>query len=360
MNPTYQEHWEGSWKHCLRCRCAEWRLRPDEEKNKPPGTVPYAQMIDGSDADPERTRVVFLLSTPDAVQEAAGCAVPVWEHNGEVLTSPQIEVIEGLLLDMVGQQHLPFSLDCVAIVFAQACRPVNWTNTRRLVAPTGQLLGACRPRWWWEIGWLQPDLVVALGHYAGAHTLGSDTTKAAWVKRIGEVLELELPAFSVPCYYAPDPSEAILRARAEEFEEAFTREPPARRAHEKIKHLTWHLYRSLWMAEALRSFQTTGGPPAAAEWRHMLAATSRGHESKISVAAAVESLEAYLVSIRDQEMSEADVRAAMLDASTAPTPRPSLLRGLRSLPRIVSVGVETEESDEEDDAEEGLDEEEDE
>jgi hypothetical protein len=206
-------------------------------------------------APPERKPVLFLLSAPDEAQEASGNLAGQFADSPEV-TSPSVLTLARILYDLGYNKYVHYGPGDVAYASALGCRPVNYTDARKLVAVVAQEYAACETRWLAEAMMVDPCMVIACGPVAFGALHRSDPKPSTYARYLGEVIVAQVQwqgaMYEIPTYVAPDPHQAHSNATADawDLEMAGDPRPPDRKVRHPIQSLRWHMYRALTLARA--------------------------------------------------------------------------------------------------------------
>lgn len=279
------------WRDCARCRHVNWRVLLDKDRKKVAGQVPFA--LDGEHLDdlvlrkaqyeltrpPKHRPVLFLLSAPDESQEASGNLAGQYADSPEV-TSPSVLTLARIMYDLSKNGFVQYGPGDVAYSLALGCRPVNYTDARKLVSVAAQEYSACETRWIAEAMMVDPYMIVACGVSAFGALHRSDPKASTYAKYLGEVIVSKVQwqgtTYQVPVYVAPDPHQAHSNATSSawDIEMSGSPSPPDRKIRHPIQSLRWHMYRALTLARACELGRTELVHDAGA-YRHLREMTQR-------------------------------------------------------------------------------------
>lgn len=308
---AWVEHWQ-QWRHCVRCRLANWRLRSVENRLKRPTPVPIASAaamrVDSADYRPPTPYPwAILLSYPDDVQSFyatvhgnANAARSEW--------SPQISS----LYKLASERPQIYSLEQTPITFAQSCFPVNWKRTQDAASPSKQLINACRTKWVVELALCEPRLVLVCGHWAFAAAFPDTPKKTDYHKSIGECLPLTLTVGEIKvqthAYITVSPLTAFSNSTRAQWQNVELR-PPRSALLDPVGQLRWDIYRAQLLCHALETGKIpSSGDPWANEWRNMVLSLNEHHDAKASVVDAVHALQNKMRRIHEAESSTTHAR----------------------------------------------------
>lgn len=312
------------WKHCLRCPLAEKRLEFDEKAGIYPASVPL--VTDGADRgkkeQPPAPSVLHVLyPAPDPEQFRTG-NVGGMEPADEETISRSHGLVE-CAWDVLAED-LPFSIDAVTFSFALGCRPVDFSNPRKITAPNSSQMKACRRRWQVEISLCDPVLVLLCGRHALA-SVRSDLTKAGdYYQHIGEVVPFYVPG-RLPVrhdrdprvqyvgYVMPSPEDLDLICRDDQIDEPWDGHPVRAESVQPWHHFLWHLTVSCWLAYTVRQLRI--GRPIDHDWSlwPYLVRTFQEHFEQKST-----SMEELIGRVRDEIEAELSGEGARYYQTLAP------------------------------------------
>ncbi len=274
---VWEEH-VAQWSHCLRCSLADLRLREDPEKGKEPTTVPLAEGKNVLSDDP--APVMVLYSCPDVSQERASSvrgfmAGGATDSPSHGFVTWSWEALEGLM---------PFPIDEVVFSTALGCRPVSFTDPRKLMKAKGEFIKGCRRRWQVEVLLADPDLILVCGRHALAAVRPDLGTQHS--RLIGEVIQIPVPAPGGMVVYegfvTTNPEDVVNNARDDHYEvHDWSVAPEQSHVDNPVRHWLWYLLYACWLAQTLRD--VSEGLPPQDEWGSLLREIDRFHDNRTTV-----------------------------------------------------------------------------
>lgn len=238
------------WRHCLRCKLADKRLEIDSGRSKGASEVPLIAAGDGYHEDVVPESVLHVLyPCPDPEQYDYG---NVGGGFGQVQSRSHLLV--SLTWDLL-QDWLPFEFSEVTFSFAVGCRPVNFADPRRIMAPKQEWLKACAPKWQTEIKLADPDLVLLCGRHALASVRRDLATK--FNDYVGEVVEFSVHGDHAPLtycgYVAPSPEDIVTNTRRDQYSiEGWEFSPQPNHITQPFHYWCWHVLYACWLSDTLR------------------------------------------------------------------------------------------------------------
>jgi len=281
---------EGQWKHCLRCKLSELRLHEDPDRRKRPSMVPLAgpcrSSLDPLGIPPRSAPLYILYSCPDVQQERASSLEGSRDATGRTVSSSH-GVVEWSWEAM--GNLMPFPLDEIAVGFALGCRPVSFTDPRKLMKAKGENIKACRARWQTEVLIVDPDLVLICGRHALACVRPDLGTKHS--RYIGEVITFDVQTPHGPVTYegfvTVSPEEVAANARDDHYEvHDWNVGPEHSHVDNPVRHWLWFLLFACWLAEAGRCVTDGITPPA--PWASLTGELATFYRERTTVASLVE------------------------------------------------------------------------
>lgn len=329
------EAWQGhykAWRHCLRCKNADWRCHHDPDINKRATPTPMAGSLKTytnwrKPKIVNQFPVVLLLPFPDSVQSYYASPVGNVKDNKEEW-SPQLHALVSVWGDLEGK--LPYDLAEIPIVFALGCRPVNWRRTRDVVGPSQTILSSCRRRWQEQLLMIDPALVISFGHWGHATLFPNEMKKGDYSDSLGEVKTFSIPSpkgsVSYPAYIAYDPYVVADRARNDQWTRPFSALPTSSSAKHPVEALRWDIWRACWLGKVLElsshgEFTLPSVDEGLDEWVSMVTALNDFYDGRDHVTDAVSQVEGYVDYLTKVETSPQNVRLAQLGEIPAERPK---------------------------------------
>lgn len=255
---TVEEAWEfhrERWQHCLRCPLAEIRLQDDAAR---PPTCVYV----GSER-PRAHRPLFVLyPCPDPDQSRAA-RLDGGQYDSGFPQSPA----HGLLTwawTTLGSM-LPWGMSEVAFGFALGCRPVDYQDPKRIMAPRPEALRACRPRWQTEIVAADPDLILLCGRHSLAAVRPDIASQYNLL--LGDVVPFYIDTPSGRLTYeglvTMSPEDVVAVSRPDHYElDGWDVAPERSHVDNPMRYWLWHLVWAAWLSESIRSLDNGKGLPS--------------------------------------------------------------------------------------------------
>lgn len=276
-----QQVWEehaAQWSHCLRCSLADLRLREDEDKGKQATTVPLAEGKNVLSPDP--APLLVLYSCPDVSQEGASSLLGT-RAAGQT-NSPSHGFVEWSWEALGGL--MPFSIDEVVFSVALGCRPVSFTDPRKLMKAKGEFIKGCRRRWQVEVLLADPDLILVCGRHALAAVRPDLGTQHS--RLIGEVITIPVPApggiITYEGFVTTSPEDVVIDARDDHYEVQDWRVAPEQsHVDNPVRHWLWYLLYASWLSQTLRDVEQGRAPRQ--EWASLLDEIDRFHANRTTV-----------------------------------------------------------------------------
>ena len=242
------------WRHCLRCKLADKRLEIDGSRGKGASEVPLIASGDGlaSDVVPSESTLHVLYPCPDPEQYDFG--VVAGSFDG---VQSRTHLLMSLTWDLLGD-WLPFRFDEVTFSFALGCRPVNFEDPRRIMAPKQEWTKSCAPKWQTEIKLADPDLVMLCGRHALASVRRDLATK--FNDHVGEVVEFEVYGDHSPLsysgYVAPSPEDIVTNTRRDQYVlDGWNCAPQPNHISQPFHYWCWHVLYACWLSNTLRQLR---------------------------------------------------------------------------------------------------------
>jgi hypothetical protein len=286
-------------------------MREDPEQGKTATTVPLAEGKNVLSDTP--APLLILYSCPDAAQERSSSVRGVMD-GGET-DSPSHGFVTWSWQALAGL--MPFPIEEVVFGVALGCRPVSFTDPRKLMKAKGEFIKGCRRRWQVEILLADPDLVLVCGRHALAAVRPDLGTQHS--RLVGEVIQIPVPTPRGTVVYegfvTTSPDEVVLDARDDHYEvHDWQVAPEQSHVDNPVRHWLWYLLYACWLAQTLRD--VAEGRPPRAEWPSLLSEIDRFHASRTTVASLLERKSALFSHINQLAQDELSGKGARQQQQT--------------------------------------------
>lgn len=294
------------WRHCLRCKLADKRLENDPGRGKAASEVPGF----AGDIEQDRSTLHILYPCPDPEQYEFG------NVNGSFST--EVLSRSHFLLQMTWAmlaEHLPFDWEELTFSFALGCRPVNFEDPRKIMAPKQEWLKACAPRWQAEVKVADPDLVLLCGRHALATVRRDLATK--FNDYVGEVVPFVVYGKHPPLHYvgyvAPSPEDIVTNTHKAHYTlDGWNFGPQANHVRQPFHYWCWHVLFAAWLARTLRQLRSKDPiTPDTSLWGDLVDKFGEFYDTQHSIRAVLERIKLE-VSV---ETSGPGARAVQTDSS---------------------------------------------